>query len=210
MSAAVLPRRAHARRRAGAAWRTHDPQSGRRRTARRWRRWRWCLRPSRFRRPEKCSAASQVPRVTYHEPQMKYCRSIIRPKRDLIGVIMVLTSRSVRSVGKNVIIPGWDSTEVSDAVCELRRDRGRLRHIRRLGGKGAHGEGTARPAPGARPQCRAHQGLRQRHEGAVGIPAPRRSNVRDGRGVPGAQAGTCSTRKISPSGSTRRSRPTRR
>ncbi len=30
------------------------------------------------------------PRVTYQEPQMKYCRSIIRPKRDFIAVIMVI------------------------------------------------------------------------------------------------------------------------
>ena len=49
-------------------------------------------------------------------------------------------------------------------------------------------KGLRRPAARARPQRRAHQGLRQRHEGAVGIPASRRPHRRDGRGLPGAQA----------------------
>src|SRR5438046_8488657 len=35
--------------------------------------------------PEKCNCCpSQVPRVTYHAPQMKYSRNIIRERRILI------------------------------------------------------------------------------------------------------------------------------
>ncbi len=75
-----------------------------------------------------------------------------------------------------------------DASCAIRRDCRRIGHLRRMGRQGAHREGPARPAARARPQRRAHQGLRQRDQGAVGVPAPRRTHESDGRAVPGAQA----------------------
>ena len=69
-----------------------------------------------------------------------------------------------------------------------RRDRRRVRHLRRLGGQGAHRKGLRRPAARARQEHRAHQGLRERHEGALGIPPSRRTHEGDGRALPGAQA----------------------
>src|SRR6185369_4483553 len=74
----------------------------------------------------------------------------------------------------------------ANAVNELRRDRRRLRDIRRMGGERARREGAARAAARTRAQRRAHQGLRQRDESAVAIPASRRQDGGDGGSLSGA------------------------
>src|ERR1700676_1048385 len=68
-------------------------------------------------RPEKCSAANHVQRVTYQEPQMKYWRSIIRPKRDFIAVIMLVDPFGVAARH------GVDQAHSASAVCKCRKSR---------------------------------------------------------------------------------------
>src|SRR5437867_6887689 len=75
--------------------------------------------------------------------------------------------------------------EDENAVDVIRRDRRGIGHLGRVGSEGADGKGTARLAPRARPQRRAHQGLRQRDESALGVSASRRAHEGDGRALPG-------------------------
>ena len=74
------------------------------------------------------------------------------------------------------------------ATGSLRRHRGRLRYLRRVGRQGAHRAWPPRAPARTRQEHRARQGLHGGSQGAVGLPASRRPDARAGRRLPGAQA----------------------
>src|SRR4051794_20831140 len=57
-----------------------------------------------------------------------------------------------------------------------------------MGRQGTNRKGTARPDARARQEHRAHQGLRERLQGAVAVSASRRTHAFDGRGISCPQA----------------------